>query len=150
MMAFLDEATAALRRAGKRVTDQRKLIIATLAEANERLDAEAVYQRVREADSSVSIATVYRTLNILEEAGLLQQRYLSREHDRKYFELPVDTVEHKQFQFTCNRCGAVIPFTTLHIARLKRELESTLGVRVENICSCVDGLCPECLANQHE
>lgn len=144
-MSFLEQASVALHQAGKRMTDQRRLIISTLDQATDHLDADAVYQLVRDQDSSISIATVYRTLNVLEEAGLVQQRYLSREHDRKYFEL-IALQEH--YHFTCKVCGAQIPFTSPHLEQLQAELEQSLGVSVEHLCCCVDGLCDSCKAKE--
>lgn len=147
-MTFIDAASAALHRAGKRMTDQRRLIINTLEQNAEQLDAEALYQRARQADPSISIATVYRTLNVLEEAGLVQQRYRSRDHDRKHFELALHSPAAQQYHFKCRRCGADIPFSSQRIGQLARELEASLGVSIENMCCCVDGLCSACQAEQ--
>lgn len=140
-MTFLEQASVALHQAGKRMTDQRRLVINTLEKATDHLDADAVFQLVRSQDSSISIATVYRTLNVLEEAGLVQQRYLSPDHDRKHFEL---VAQDEHYHFTCKGCGAQIPFTSTHLDQLQRELESTLGVSVSHLCCCADGLCGSC------
>lgn len=145
-MTFIEEASAALHQAGKRMTDQRRLIITTLEQASEQLDADGVFQLVRREDSTISIATVYRTLNVLEEAGLVQQRYRSRDHDRKHFELTLHSTAAEQYHFKCRQCGADIPFTSVRIEQLARELEARLGVKIDNLCCCVDGLCPTCQA----
>ncbi|MBN2469385.1 MAG: transcriptional repressor [Anaerolineae bacterium] len=147
-MTFIEEASAALHQAGKRMTDQRRLIINTLQRTAEQLDAEGVYHLARQADPSISIATVYRTLNVLEEAGLVQQRYHSRDHDRKHFELALHSPAAEQYHFKCRRCGADIPFSSHRIGQLARELEATLGVSIDNLCCCVDGLCSACQAEQ--
>jgi Fur family ferric uptake transcriptional regulator len=144
MSLIIDAASAALHQAGKRMTDQRRLIISTLAHNSEQLDAEGVYLRARQVDPSISLATVYRTLNVLEEAGLVQQRYHSRDHDRKHFELALHSPAAEQYHFKCRRCGADIPFSSHRIGQLARELEASLGVSIENLCCCVDGLCRDC------
>jgi Fur family ferric uptake transcriptional regulator len=140
-MSYLEQADKVIREAGGRMTAQRRLIIEILESSREHLDAEALHLRAREQDDSVSLATVYRTLNMLEEAGLVQQRYLSREHERKTYEpLHVD----EEYHFTCRICRRVIAFHSELMEQLKRELEAELNVKVFNACVCVDGLCPDC------
>jgi Fur family ferric uptake transcriptional regulator len=143
-MSLLEQASTVMHRAGKRMTEQRRLIIRALEDSNAQLDAEGVYDRARRYDNSISLATVYRTLNLLEESGLVQQRYLSREHERKFYEL-IDTEDEHQV-FTCQSCGATIPFTSDLLTDLHHELEATLGVSIAHLCCCVDGLCPACRA----
>ena len=140
-MSFLEQASKAIREAGGRMTAQRRLIIELLAESDSHLDAEAVYHIAHERDAQISMATVYRTLNALEDAGLLQQRYLSRDHERKYYE-PLHA--ESEYHFTCRICKRVIPFQSQLIQNLKAKLEVELGVSVMNACICFDGLCPEC------
>ena len=86
MLSFTENASKAIRASGGRMTAQRKLIINLLASADEHLDAESLYDLAKAQDTSISLATVYRTLNVLEQADLVQQRYISREHERKYYE----------------------------------------------------------------
>ncbi len=140
-MSFLEQASDAIRDSGGRMTGQRRLIIELLETMDAYLDAERLYDLARERDSSVSLATVYRTLNVLEEAGLVHQRYLSREHDRKLYE-PIHVEE--EYHFTCRKCRRVIPFHSEHIQSLKRHLEAELGIQVVNACVCFDGLCSTC------
>ncbi len=60
------------RAAGKRMTHQRRLLLRILAEAGGHLDAREVYDRARQQDPRLSLATVYRTLNSLMEAGVVR------------------------------------------------------------------------------
>jgi Fur family ferric uptake transcriptional regulator len=142
-MTFTEDASQAIRDSGGRMTAQRELLIGLLADTHEHLDAEGLYDLARTKDASISLATVYRTLNVLEEAGLLQQRYLSRDHERRYFE-PVH--HHSEHHFTCRKCRKVISFRSSLVQDLGRQLEDELGVRMLNICVCLDGLCPSCRA----
>jgi len=64
-----------LRRAGLRVTGQRALILRLIRASKEHLDAEDIYAAARAQDSSLSLATVYRTIGALKRAGLVEQRY---------------------------------------------------------------------------
>ena len=140
-MTFLEEASEAIRQSGGRMTNQRQIIIELLDDAGEHLDAEMVYERARARDGAVSLATVYRTLSTLEEAGLLKQHYISPDHDRKYYE-PAHAAE--EYHFTCRKCHRVIPFRSELIAELVDQLSAELNVSVAHACLCFDGLCPDC------
>jgi Fur family transcriptional regulator, ferric uptake regulator len=142
MMTFLEQAGKAIRDTGGRMTAQRQLIIELLNNSDNLLDAEALFLLARERDTGVSLATVYRTLNTLEQAGLLKQRYRSKEHERKYYEL-VHTPE--AYHFTCRGCRRVIAFRSDFIEELKHKLETDIGIEVLTACVCFDGYCPDCM-----
>ena len=141
MSWFSEQASEAIRQAGGRMTTQRQLVIELLETTNGQVDVETLYDLARARDSSFSIATVYRTLNVLEAARLIQQRYRSREHDRRYYEL-VST--EPAYHFTCRVCHKVIPFHSELVHELERRLAIELGLVVLNACVCLDGLCPDC------
>ena len=140
-MSFSEKAADAIREAGGRMTAQRQHIIDLLGSATERLDAEGLFEQARLADASISLATVYRTLSTLESVGLIRQTYISKEHERKYYE-PVA----EAYYFTCRECRRVIGFRSDHIAALKQELQARFGLSDINVCTCVDGICPTCQA----
>ena len=56
---------------GLRLTDQRKLIAKVMSEANNHPDVDELHRRVNEVDTKISIATVYRTVKLFEEAGII-------------------------------------------------------------------------------
>ena len=58
---------------GMKMTEQRRVIARVLAEASDHPDVEELYQRSSEIDSKISIATVYRTVRLFEETGLLER-----------------------------------------------------------------------------
>ena len=144
-MTFLEKASEAIRESGGRMTNQRQIIVELLADSNEDLDADGLYQCAHQRDASISLATVYRTLNTLEAAGLVRQHYNSREHERKVYQLvEADTGYH----FTCRNCRRVIHFQSPLVQEIQQILEAEFGVQVSNACVCMDGLCPECQALQ--
>lgn len=144
-MSFLEQATQAIRDAGGRMTSQRQLIVEILASTTEGLDANAVYQRARQRNASINLTTVYRTLTALETAGLIHQRHLTRDHDRKVYEMAGEV-----YHFTCRRCRRVTPFQSPLVSLLKQELEQQLHVQAVQICICADGLCPACQQAESE
>lgn len=142
-MSFLDKASEVIRADGGRMTPQRQTIIELLAASVEGVDAESLHQQAQQRDPNINLTTVYRTLEVLETANLIHPQYISPDHERKYYML-ADGLYH----FTCRRCHRVIPFVSELVEALKRQLESDLHVQAINACVCVEGLCPDCLAQQ--
>jgi Fur family ferric uptake transcriptional regulator len=142
-MNFELQAQVALKQAGGRITDQRKLIIHLLANSTQQIDAESLFVLAHQADESISLATVYRTLNALADADVIQQRYLSPEHNRQYFERVQDD---DVLYITCRNCQRSFPIETPLIAQLKQELAVQDKWHDVTVCSCMSGLCAECYA----
>jgi Fe2+ or Zn2+ uptake regulation protein len=92
-----------LRAARKRITPQRRLVLDILAETRGHLNAYDIYERGRRQDASLSLSTVYRTLSILKEAGVVHELHLDQEHH--HYELGSED-EHSHL--VCLRCGQVI------------------------------------------
>jgi Fur family ferric uptake transcriptional regulator len=130
-----------LHSQGMRLTGQRKLILQVLEDAGGHLDAESVFERARKRDERVSLATVYRTLELLKKMGLVDQHYTSREHLREVYE-PVGANEH--YHFSCIKCGRVIEFQSPMIDRARRQLAQKLGIKVLHACACFEGYCASC------
>ena len=131
-----------LHAAGHRLTAQRRLVLEIIEESQEHLDAEGIWQRAMELHAQINLATVYRTLAVLKEMGLVQQRYFAREHKREVFE---SALKPEHFHFTCLGCGEVIEFQTSRIHQARSELSSEVGVDITHACVCFEGYCSTCL-----
>ncbi len=136
LVGMMEEA---LRASGKRVTPQRRLILKALAEGGEHLDAAALYDRVRAYDSGVSLATIYRTLGVLTEMGLVEGHHLGSDQSR--YEV-VDSGPH--YHFSCLRCGKVIEFTTPWVERIVRDLRERRGIDAVRTHLHISGYCAAC------
>jgi Fur family ferric uptake transcriptional regulator len=68
-----DRHRSAVRGKGLRITEQRRIIARVLSEAEDHPDVEALHERAAAIDSGISIATVYRTVRLFEEAGILER-----------------------------------------------------------------------------
>jgi Fe2+ or Zn2+ uptake regulation protein len=79
------------------------MVLTILAEANGHLDAHDIYERARQKEDRLSLSTVYRTLNVLKETGVVRELHLGHEHH--YYELDgKDGHSH----LVCLNCGRVI------------------------------------------
>lgn len=82
MSAETTDFARALREAGLRVTQQRMALLSILMDAADHPNADELLARARDLDDSMSLATVYRTLSALEEAGLIRKLSLENEPAR--------------------------------------------------------------------
>ena len=129
----------ALRASGRRLTPQRRLILQVLAESMGHLDADALYERVKTRDPDVSLATVYRTLAVLQEVGLVKEYSLGQDHGH------YETVrDEPHYHFACLRCGKVIESDTPLVAQVEQELCEREGVRIISTHLHVSGYCACC------
>jgi len=97
--------TNSIHENGLRMTKQRALILDILRNSQEHLDAEALHDRARRLDPQIGIATVYRTLSLLKDFGLVNEYNLGEEHG--HFETTPLTPHH---HFTCLGCKKEIQF----------------------------------------
>ena len=139
-----------LHQTGRRLTPQRALILAVLEERvlqpdAPHLDAEGILETARRRQPGLNLATVYRTLAVLKEMGLVEQRYFARDHKREYYEA-VGKREH--YHFTCLGCGKVIEVETPRILQARQELAGALGLSFTHACVCFEGYCPNCAAQR--
>ncbi len=114
---------------GMRMTDQRRVIAKVLSEATDHPDVEEVYRRSTDMDSRISIATVYRTVRLFEEAGILERHDFRVDHgeNRARFEL-VTEVHHDHLIDV--ECGDVIEFYDDEIEELQKKIAKKYGYKL--------------------
>jgi len=143
MPHIIDEAEATLHQRGFKVTPQRTLLLQVLAAQSSHLDAEEIYALAHAQDASISLATVYRALNLYTELGLVDRRYVEPEHRREVYRLAEGPEQH---YLTCLRCGTRVLIATDLLNNMARELVRRKGVSVTSACACFTGYCPDCTA----
>lgn len=104
------------------MTDQRRTISRVLSEATDHPDVEEVYRRAAALDSRISIATVYRTVRLLEDAGVIER--LDFGDGRSRYEETRDDHHHHLIDV---QTGRVIEFQSDEIEALKRRVARELG-----------------------
>ncbi len=117
-MSKLEERCSA---AGLKMTGPRKTILKVLSEAEDHPSVETVYDRAKKRDSSVSMATVYRTMNMLDELGLVV-RHEFGEHYARY-ELNTEHHDHLIDLET----GNILEFHNDELEALKEKISKEMG-----------------------
>ena len=110
---------------GLKMTEQRRIIARVLSDATDHPDVEQVYRRATEIDPHISIATVYRTVRLFEEASILE-RHDFRDGRSRYEEAPEVHHDH----LIDIQSGRVIEFRDEEIERLQRKVAEKLGYRL--------------------
>ena len=110
---------------GVKLTDQRKVIAQVMSQSSDHPDVDELYNRVSKIDSKISIATVYRTVKLFEESGILEK------HDFKggkaRYEQSPD--EHHDHLIDINS-GEIIEFVDKEIEKLQIEVAKKLGYKL--------------------
>ncbi len=121
-----------LREKGKRITPERKLLLRIISE-NSHLDASEIYRLAVEEDEKMSLSTVYRTVRLLEELGLVERSGLGEDHH--HYEVRVD--EH--YHLICLDCGKVVEILPVDAVRKLGEDQGfdVTGVKLELLGFCL-------------
>lgn len=110
---------------GLRMTDQRRVIAAVLQDAADHPDVEELYNRAATVDARISLATVYRTVKLFEETGILEKHEFG--DGRARYE--VADREHHDHLIDV-QSGAVIEFVDPEIEALQERIAAKLGYRL--------------------
>jgi Fur family transcriptional regulator, ferric uptake regulator len=110
---------------GMRMTEQRRVIARVLSESSDHPDVEELYRRSSAVDPHISIATVYRTVRLFEDAGIIS-RHDFKDGRSRYEEM---TEEHHDHLIDM-KSGEVVEFVDEEIERLQEAIARRLGYRL--------------------
>jgi Fur family ferric uptake transcriptional regulator len=110
---------------GMRMTEQRRVIARVLTATDDHPDVEELYRRCVKVDDNISISTVYRTVRLFEDAGIIE-RHEFRDGRARYEPSPESHHDH----LINLRTGEVIEFSSEDIERLQTEVARKLGYRL--------------------
>jgi len=110
---------------GLRMTEQRRVIARVLSKASDHPDVEELHRRAAAIDARISISTVYRTVRLLEEAGIIE-RHDFKDGRARYEEAPEDHHDH----LIDMKSGEVIEFVDDEIEALQVKIAKKLGYRL--------------------
>lgn len=110
---------------GMRMTEQRRVIARVIAAAEDHPDVEELYRRCVKVDDRISISTVYRTVRLFEDAGIIEK------HDFRDGRARYETLSETHHDHLINlRTGEVIEFQSEEIERLQQEVARKLGYKL--------------------
>ena len=113
------------KQKGVRLTDQRKLIAKVMSESESHPNVDELHKKVSKFDSKISIATVYRTVKLFEEAGIVSKHDFKGNKSR-YEQAPE---EHHDHLIDINS-GEIIEFVNEEIEKLQKQVAKKLGYRL--------------------
>ena len=110
---------------GVKLTDQRKIVAKVMSESHDHPDVDELYNRVSKIDSKISIATVYRTVKLFEESGILTKHEFKGRKAR-YEELNEGHHDH----LIDIKSGEIIEFVDYEIEKLQKKVAEKLGYKL--------------------
>jgi Fur family ferric uptake transcriptional regulator len=135
---------ASLKQRGVRLTRQRQILLELIDKSGQHLDAEKLYHLAKEQDPKLNRVTVYRTLKMLKQGGLVDELDLMHvEGDQHYYET---RMKQEHAHVICLRCGKVEEFFGEPLQKLRKQVEAHFGFQVVLARTEVGGYCAHCQA----
>jgi Fur family ferric uptake transcriptional regulator len=136
----LDTVAKYLKENDFKLTNQRKKIIETVFASHDHFTADDLYDLLREKGESISKATIYRTLSLLCESGLVESRDFGR--GQLYYEHVLGHEHHDHL--ICVGCGKVVEFRNPELEKLQIKVAKARGFRIESHSLRIFGRCKAC------
>ncbi len=138
---ILDELKTILKDKGMKYTEQRAVILEILFEIDDHLNAEEIHRIVKDKypQHNIGIATVYRTLNFLEEADLISSISFGSE-GKKYEGNQKKHHDH----LICTSCGAIVEFVDVEIEQRQELIAQKNNFKITGHTMQLFGLCSKC------
>ena len=138
MPAPTDDLRSRLRGSGYRLTPQRELILGAVEKLGHATPDEVLVE-VRAQSAAINVSTVYRTLEVLEELGLVRHAHLSDRAPTYH-----SVTEHEHFHVVCRNCHAVVSVEPDVITEMTQRLREDHGFLVDVGHLTVFGRCRDC------
>ena len=129
---------------GIRITDQRKILIETIQNADQHLDAATLLKLARQRDKEINRATVYRTIELLKKLRLIDELDLMHLNGEKHFYEVRAEVDH--IHLACFECGSIEEYATPLFEQLKAQIAQQKGFHIRVTRLEVGGRCRRCCA----
>ena len=131
-----------LQQRGVRLTRQRQILLDLIDHSGRHLDAESLYHLAKEKDPKLNRVTVYRTLKMLKQGGLVDELDLMHFNGEQHYYETRMKKEHAHV--VCLRCGKVQEFFGEPLERLRTQIENDFGFEILLARTEVGGYCEEC------
>jgi Fur family transcriptional regulator, ferric uptake regulator len=131
-----------LRERGVRLTRQRKLLLDLIDNSGLHLDADTLYQMAKQRDPKLNRVTVYRTLKLLKEGGLVDELDLAHwKGEQHYYET---RLKQEHAHIICLRCGRVEEFFGEQLQMVRGQVQSQFGFEIVFARTEIGGYCSHC------
>ena len=138
-----------LKKKGYKLTPQRRAIVDTIVDSKgKHLTAEEIYEEVKKRCPEIGLATVYRTILLLEEIGIVSRLHLNDGCSR--YELVHSDERHRHHHLICNNCNAVIEVEDDLLEELECKIEKDYNFLIQDHSVKFYGLCSECQKKQQD
>jgi Fur family ferric uptake transcriptional regulator len=142
MPDVVDSFRAHLRSHRLRLTRERLEILSAVLASDKHFDAEDLFARLGRRRPPVSRATIYRTLTLLEQCGVLRRSLLGG--DRRLYERAIERGHHDHI--VCASCGRIVEFFDSRLEALQERIALRRGFRINRHVHELFGTCKECRA----
>ncbi len=125
-----------------RMTDQRRLLVGIIQDSPRHLDAATLLEIAKKQDPNIDRATVYRTLALLKNRGLIDELDLMHIQGEKHYYEAKTNRDH--CHMACFRCGAIMEYASPSFEKLKKDIIKQSGFQIRIVRLEVGGLCKRC------
>ena len=139
MHHYVKSSNETLRKKGYRLTPQRHMILSVIQEAGGHLSIDQILERVQERNPYVSLSTIYRTLELLRELGLVRENHLPGE--QPHYETAESTEHH---HLVCRRCRTIIHLEDNLLGDLHEQLQQQHAFHGLTLDLVAAGYCDAC------
>lgn len=139
MHQYVKTSNELLRKKGYRLTPQRYMVLSVIQDAHEHLSIEQITERVQQQNPNVSLSTIYRTLELLRELGLVRETHLLGEQPR--YEAAKGHAHH---HLVCRRCRATIHLDDELLGNLHEYLQKQYNYHGITLDLVAAGYCQDC------
>ncbi len=129
-----------LKKKGLRLTNQRKLVLEILHHQDGPVSADMVYDLIQEIDPHLDRSTIYRTLDLLKEFGIVQQ---IQTNDRYHF-YEHSGLSQPHVHMVCQKCGKIFIVDQQLFNKVQKSLEDKLGFNPDWSQMTIPGTCEQC------
>ncbi len=129
---------------GRLVTSQRQLLLRQIQKSGGYISAKELYRRASGKNKSISLATVYRTLRLFRELGLIEESNLGKVCC--YYEIKKSS-EHQHL--VCRNCGNVIEFDSDLVRKIIERVQRDYDFKVTKTELYIEGYCKKCQKQAH-
>jgi Fur family ferric uptake transcriptional regulator len=131
-----------LKARGVRMTVQRRLLVSIMQDSPRHLDAASLLEIAKRQEPDIDRATVYRTIALLKDRGLIDELDLMHiEGEKHYYEAKTN---RDHCHVACFRCGAIMEYVSSSFEKLKAEMARQSGFQIRVVRLEVGGLCKQC------